>query len=682
MKLINLKNIIAIAATVSILGTSAAFAAAEMNLPVVIGTTGANAVYSGADASNSGQLTITNTAVNSEINYLYYNIAAGKTVHYDFRDNPGGFSLNRVAVGADRASHIYGNITQIGDGRVILLNPNGMLFANGASINLDSFYASTHTDFSNTGNLFTFETPTDTGIYVEDGASLTGTNNLHLVASGIYNAGTLATGNTGTLRIIAGKKYTANTISGITGLTTPAESVVFTTRDGVTYTPEVLIKTAATSNIQGGSVDIYSCVDEAYAGAADAIINLDGVITANHATVEDADLKIIAMGAGKNIVINNNTGLNPLTSPTLNAKDDILISTSNDLSTPGNIIIGDNVSMKVDAVGTYSEIKISTDSDSYNSGNITIGDNNVLSSSGDIEMRSDSNSDSGNIVIGNNASYNAVDYMEFNSRSDDGGISGDITIGNNASLVAEDMEFSAYSGISDVVDAVSQDAGSIQIGSNSTLTISDKLEVWAYSLAEGDNSAVSGDGGSFDFGAGTSVTADRMEIATGSWAVEDSSVITGENISPSTFTGFTFNPDITIFKYTDILETSAPGYTSGTSGAISGITPDAPPSVPSTPPVYIPANQVMGEVLASRLPASQDNPNEAVEAIVLNTETAFAPPPTVSPNQSGKLHITNALATPPVRQLFPQRFSFGNISGLQDIIPQVPMGAGLIDIGN
>jgi len=88
--------------------------------------------------SSASTTTITQSTANTVINWQSFGIAAGQTVQFV---QPGSTSvaLNRV-LGADPSS-IMGNLSA--NGRVFLLNPNGVLFGSGASVNVGGLVAST-----------------------------------------------------------------------------------------------------------------------------------------------------------------------------------------------------------------------------------------------------------------------------------------------------------------------------------------------------------------------------------------------------------------------------------------------------------------------------------------------------------------------------------------------------------
>jgi filamentous hemagglutinin family protein len=88
--------------------------------------------------SGASRTTITQSTASTVINWQSFGIAAGQTVQFV---QPGSTSvaLNRVT-GTD-ASNIMGSLQA--NGRVFLLNPNGVLFGSGASVNVGGLVAST-----------------------------------------------------------------------------------------------------------------------------------------------------------------------------------------------------------------------------------------------------------------------------------------------------------------------------------------------------------------------------------------------------------------------------------------------------------------------------------------------------------------------------------------------------------
>jgi len=174
----------AVASAAILLASTVALAAP---LPVLNGTpNGGTPVVSGTT------MTIT-TGVNRSIyNWNTFDIANGYTVNY-VQPGTSSISLNRVGGGV---SQIFGSLTS--NGQVFLINPNGIIFGSGSSVNVQGIVASTmdtDTDaFLNESNkAFTFNSSNSTGyVTVESGAQI----NSHyaaLLAPTVLNEGLIST---------------------------------------------------------------------------------------------------------------------------------------------------------------------------------------------------------------------------------------------------------------------------------------------------------------------------------------------------------------------------------------------------------------------------------------------------------------------------------------------------------
>lgn len=85
-----------------------------------------------------GSMTITQTTPNVAINWQSFGIKAGESVRF-VQPSSNSVALNRV-IGSDPSS-ILGSLTA--NGKVFLVNPNGILFGQGASVNVGGLVAST-----------------------------------------------------------------------------------------------------------------------------------------------------------------------------------------------------------------------------------------------------------------------------------------------------------------------------------------------------------------------------------------------------------------------------------------------------------------------------------------------------------------------------------------------------------
>ena len=85
-----------------------------------------------------GNMTITQTTPNVAINWQSFGVRAGESVQF-VQPGSSSVALNRV-IGSD-PSNILGSLTT--NGKVFLVNPNGILFGAGASVNVGGLVAST-----------------------------------------------------------------------------------------------------------------------------------------------------------------------------------------------------------------------------------------------------------------------------------------------------------------------------------------------------------------------------------------------------------------------------------------------------------------------------------------------------------------------------------------------------------
>src|SRR5512140_1949289 len=165
----------------------------------------------GGQASIQGQgsatVTVTQGSQNAIINWNTFNIGAGETTQF-VQPSASAIALNRV-VGGLGPSEIYGHLTA--NGRIFLINPNGILFGAGAVVNTAGFLASTN-DIKNSdfmaGN-YTFTIPGRPDASIVNLGNITATNGgfAALVAPGVRNAGVI-TANLGNVALASGNGFT------------------------------------------------------------------------------------------------------------------------------------------------------------------------------------------------------------------------------------------------------------------------------------------------------------------------------------------------------------------------------------------------------------------------------------------------------------------------------------------
>ena len=157
---------------------------------------GGNVVTGGGSISQNGAtMTVNQTTNKMGVNWNSFNIAKSETVNFQ-QPNAASVALNRV-VGND-ASSIYGSLNA--NGQVFLINPNGVMFAPGAQVNVGGIVASTH-DISNANFL--------NGKYNFSGTS----------AASVINQGTINTAAGGYVALLAHNVSNEGTISTPRGST-------------------------------------------------------------------------------------------------------------------------------------------------------------------------------------------------------------------------------------------------------------------------------------------------------------------------------------------------------------------------------------------------------------------------------------------------------------------------------
>ena len=168
----------------------------------------------------AGQVTLTRQAASflniqntpgTILNWQSYSIGAGSTVRYE-QQNASSAVLNRVT-GADPTS-ILGNLQS--NGKVFLINPNGMIFGQGAKIDTAGFLASTLniTDSDFLLGKWNFEGAHKNGILNGGTVQSTGGGEIVLIAPAIENTGSLKTEG-GSITLVAGQKVTLSNLRNL-----------------------------------------------------------------------------------------------------------------------------------------------------------------------------------------------------------------------------------------------------------------------------------------------------------------------------------------------------------------------------------------------------------------------------------------------------------------------------------
>lgn len=179
----------------ALIGTLAASGAMGQNLPVL-----SSVVSGSATTSVAGSTLTVNNSASAILDWSKFSIASGFTTNF-VQPSAASSVLNRV-VGADPSS-ILGSL--ISNGKVFLINPNGIVFGQGSQVNVGGLVASTaplsNADFL-AGNL-SFGTPSATGA-IDVSGSITAVDSIHMTANLITVGGSIqVTSPTGTMTLNA-----------------------------------------------------------------------------------------------------------------------------------------------------------------------------------------------------------------------------------------------------------------------------------------------------------------------------------------------------------------------------------------------------------------------------------------------------------------------------------------------
>ncbi|MDI6745694.1 MAG: filamentous hemagglutinin N-terminal domain-containing protein [Rhodocyclaceae bacterium] len=246
------------------------FGANVFALPVDGVVTAGGASFS----STASSTTITQTTSNVAINWQSFSIGAGEAVQF-IQPSSSSVALNRV-LGAD-PSNIFGSLSA--NGKVFLVNPNGILFAPGASVNVSGLVASTlnisDSDFMASNYKFsgTGGTVLNQGTINADGGYVA------LLGASVSNQGTIVA-RLGTVALAAGNAITLDVAGdGLLNVTVNQGAV------------NALIENGGLIQADGGHVLLTA---QAAGYLLQTVVNNTGVIQAR--TIENRNGTIMLMG--------------------------------------------------------------------------------------------------------------------------------------------------------------------------------------------------------------------------------------------------------------------------------------------------------------------------------------------------------------------------------------------------
>ncbi len=270
-RLPNLRNVLLLTATVML---------APGGTPAAAGPEGASVVGGAATITGQGgaAVTINQSTQNAIINWHTFNIGRGESVTFQ-QPNSGSVALNRVTGGLG-PSEILGSLTA--NGRIFLINRDGILFGPGAVINTAGFLASTN-DIRNADFMagrYNFNIPGRPDASIVNHGRITATSGgfAALVAPGVRNTGTI-TATLGTVALASGNSFTLDMYGDKLITLAVGDSVASKVIDVSTGRPlKSLVSNEGKIRANGGRVELTAAAART---VVNSVINTSGVIKAN-----------------------------------------------------------------------------------------------------------------------------------------------------------------------------------------------------------------------------------------------------------------------------------------------------------------------------------------------------------------------------------------------------------------
>jgi filamentous hemagglutinin family protein len=244
------------------------------------GPNGASVVGGSATVQGQGtpNVVVNQTSQSAIINWNTFNIGGGETTRINM-PNASSVELDRVTGGLG-PSQILGSLYS--NGRVFLVNPDGILFGAGSRINVGGLLATTH-DISNADFMagrYNFAIPGNPSASIVNQGSITAQTGgfAALVAPGVRNTGTI-TATLGTIALASGNAFTLDLYGDQLIKLGVNDSIASQVIDVSTGKPlSSLVSNAGTLRANGGKVELTAV---AARKVVDSVINNSGVIEAN-----------------------------------------------------------------------------------------------------------------------------------------------------------------------------------------------------------------------------------------------------------------------------------------------------------------------------------------------------------------------------------------------------------------
>jgi len=283
---------------------------------------GGKVVGGAASISSSGaSMDVLQSSQRAAIDWQTFNI--GSAAHVHFEQPSGGAALNRVL--DTNASQIYGKLTSTG--QVFLVNPNGVLFAPGAQVDVGGLVASTLniSPAAFMAGSTSFAGQSSNAIINQGNITAAPGGSIALIAAKIINDGTL-TAEKGNVLLGAGSKVTLD-LGGPVKLQIENDAL------------ETLIQNGGAIRADGGHVLLTS---QAASTLASSVINNTGLIEAQSLmTGEKGEIVLFAHGGATHVsgTLDASGGFIETSGKTLSVAGDTVIKAKTWLIDPENVSI-------------------------------------------------------------------------------------------------------------------------------------------------------------------------------------------------------------------------------------------------------------------------------------------------------------------------------------------------------
>ncbi|WP_421535054.1 filamentous hemagglutinin N-terminal domain-containing protein [Pseudomonas marginalis] len=335
-------------ATISLLAV-AIFQASVPSIAMAQGLPTAGVVTQGQALINTagGSMHINQSTHNAVIGWGSFDIASGNSVN--FHVPAGGATLNQIS---GPASQIHGNLTS--NGALFLVNPNGVLFGQGAQVNVGALVSSaSHLDQYNFMNGSYHFTAGGAGT-ISNAGTITAGSGGYVVLAG---AGDIQ--NTGTINVPGGSIQMVSADTFTLKLPT-ANPLLDITVDGTATGTKVsnsgtLTANAITLNAAQGVVSTYGTVKATSIGDLKGSVKMSGKrLFVNDHVESDGTITLNSQGttriegnliAGQNIEVNANDSITVANSNIESKNGAVQLSTERKIFMIGSKILGNDIHM-------------------------------------------------------------------------------------------------------------------------------------------------------------------------------------------------------------------------------------------------------------------------------------------------------------------------------------------------